>query len=266
MNVLKVFILIAAAALMLSVSADIFRRNGSGGGENIVIAEDKVLNGIYSEVTEINSKRLKNVVEYGDKYCTGYVSVKDDLEVHKAVLEEIRVLSNAVCDGETDDYEKVRKLAYWAAENIYYNDVAAHTSVTAETISLETVLETRTATCAGYSNLFSALCNAQDIYCINMRGGTHVVMDTDEYLLSVPMNHEWNAVMLGGEWVFADVTWLSNNLYDEEGFHKAEDFDDKYFGMSLEFMSYEHRIDLVDYRNFKSSVNAFDEKTGRWLK
>lgn len=72
--------------------------------------------------------------------------------------------------------------------------------------------------------------------------------------------------MLDGEWIFVDVTWLSNNIYNEDGYHKAEYFDNVYFDMSLEVMSYEHRIDLVDYRDFKSSVNAFDEETGRWLK
>lgn len=227
---------------------------------------DEFMADTYASVIERNSQKLESVVEYGDKFCTNYVSVKNDLKAHNAVLEEIRILSNAICDGTEDDYEKVRKIAYWVAENVYYNDVAAHTSVTAETISLETVLETKAATCAGYSNLFSALCNMQDIYCINMRGGSHVAMDTDEYLWSVPINHEWNAVIIDGEWIFVDVTWLSNNKYDEYGYHKAEDFDDVYFDMSLEVMSYEHRIDLVDYRNFKSSVNAFDEETGRWLK
>lgn len=261
---MKVFVLFIAAALMLYASANIILH--SRGSENIVIAEDEVLNGIYSNVTERNSEKLENIVEYGDKYCTNYISAKNDLEVHKAVLDKIRVLSNALCDGTEDDYEKVRKIAYWVAGNVYYNDVAAHTSVTAETVSLETVLETKTATCAGYSNLFSALCNMQDIYCINMRGGTHVIMDTDEYLFSVPTNHEWTAVMLDGEWIFVDVTWLSNNIYNENGYHKAEYFDDVYFDMSLEVMSYEHRIDIVDYRDFKSSVNAFDEETGRWLK
>lgn len=224
---------------------------------------DELMNEIYASVIEQNAVRLENVVEYGDKYCTNYVSVKNDLEVHKTVLEKLRVLSNAICDGEESDHEKVRKIAYWVAENVYYNDVAASTSVNAEVISLETVLETKTATCAGYSNLFSALCNMQDIYCINMRGGTCAVSSTDEFLFSAPMNHEWNAVRLDGEWVFIDVTWLSNNNYDEDGYHKSDSFDDMYFDMSLERMSYEHRIDLADYRDFKSSVNAFDEN-GRW--
>ena len=221
------------------------------------------LNKIYASIIEQNFGKLENVVEYGDKFCTNYVSVKNDLKVHEAVLEELRVLSNAICDGENDDYEKVRKIAYWVAENVYYNEVAASTSVNEETISLETVLETKTATCAGYSNLFSALCNMQDIYCINMRGGTCAAVTTDAFLISAPVNHEWNAVKLDGEWVFVDTAWLSNNKYTNNGYQKSNSFDNIYFGMSLELMSYEHRIDLVDYRNFKSSVNAFDEN-GRW--
>ena len=221
------------------------------------------LNRIFASIIEQNAAKLENIVEYGDKFCTNYVSVKNDLKVHEAILEELRVLSNAICDGENDDYEKVRKIAYWVAENVYYNEVAASTSVNEETISLETVLETKTATCAGYSNLFSALCNMQDIYCINMRGGTSAAVTTDIFLLSAPVNHEWNAVKLDGEWVFVDTAWLSNNKYTENGYQKSGGFDDIYFGMGIELMSYEHRIDLVDYRDFKSSVNAFDEN-GRW--
>lgn len=221
------------------------------------------MNGIFASVIEQNAEKLENIVEYGDKFCTNYISVKNDLKVHEAVLDELRVLSNAICDGETDDGEKVRKIAYWVAENVYYNEVAASTSVNEETISLETVLETKTATCAGYSNLFSALCNMQDIYCINMRGGTSAAVTTDMFLLSAPVNHEWNAVKLDGEWVFVDTAWLSNNKYTNNGYEKSNSFDDIYFGMSLELMSYEHRIDLVDYRDFRSSVNAFDEN-GRW--
>lgn len=238
------------------------------GGERIrlvvdLTADTENMNKIFASVIEQNAQKLENITEYGDKFCTKYISVQNDLKVHEAVLEELRVLSNAICDGETDDYEKVRKIAYWVAENVYYNEVAASTSVNEETISLETVLETKTATCAGYSNLFSALCNMQEIYCINMRGGTSAAVTTDMFLLSAPVNHEWNAVKLDGKWIFVDTAWLSNNKYTEKGYQKSSGFDDIYFGMSLELMSYEHRIDLVDYRNFKSSVNAFDEN-GRW--
>ncbi len=214
------------------------------------------LNVIYSEVIERNRTMLENPVEYGDKYCSGYISTKDDLKLHEDILDKLKVLSDEICSTAVTDYDKVEAIAYYVAENIYYNHVAADDSVTAETISLENVLNTQTATCAGYSNLFSALCNMQDIYCVNLRGGTFFDYFTAEHLLNAPINHEWNAVMIDNEWIFVDTTWLSNNKYTENGYEKAEDFDEVYLAMSLEKMSYEHRIDIVDYRNFKTSVNA----------
>lgn len=217
---------------------------------------DEELNIIYSEIIERNRKMLENPIEYGDEYCSGYISIKDDLRLHESILAELDKLSDEICSDAINDYEKVEAIAYYVAENIYYNHVAADNSVTAETISLENVLNTKTATCAGYSNLFSALCNMQDIYCVNLRGGTFFDYFTSEHLMNVPINHEWNAVLIDNEWFFVDTTWLSNNNYTENGYEKSDVLDEKYLLMSLEKMSYEHRIDIVDYRNFKTSVNA----------
>lgn len=211
----------------------------------------------YSPVFENNTRILGNIMEYGDEYCVGYVSVKKDAEVHRRVLAELKVLSDEICEGVDTDLEKVQKIEYWVADNLYYNNDAAETSVTAEVISLENVLETKTATCAGYSNLFSALCNMQDIYCVNLRGGTYIKQETPGSLLSVQMNHEWNAVRIDGEWLFIDTTWLSNNEYRNGEYIRSETMNTEYADMDFEHMSYEHRIDLADYRDFKSSVNVF---------
>lgn len=217
----------------------------------------------FAAIIENNKKKLEDPIDYGAKFCTEYVSTQNDIEVHKAVLAEIKALSDELCSGAESDYEKVRRLAYWVSDNIYYNKVAAETSVDSDTISLETVLGTKNATCAGYSNMFSALCNMQGLYCINIRGGTaYDVFDADT-LSAAPMNHEWNAVMIDGEWVFVDTTWISQNVYLGYATSRSEEFMDRYFDMSIELMSYEHRIDLVDHRDFAASVNAFDE-TGRW--
>ncbi|MDE6763379.1 MAG: hypothetical protein K2J73_06845 [Oscillospiraceae bacterium] len=213
----------------------------------------------FSEVFNLNRRMLNNVAEYGDKYCSGYVSTKDDYELHKRILMEVQMLSDEICAGAETDYEKVLKIEYWVADNIYYNYVSAETAVTADVICLETVLETKTATCAGYSNLFSALCNMQGIYCINLRGGTYISKDTPDQLMEMPMNHEWNAVMLDEEWIFIDTTWLSNNSYTaEDGYVRSGTMDEQYFHMTFEYMSYEHRIDIADYRDFKSSINVFE--------
>ena len=215
------------------------------------------LNTIYFDMIERNRTMLENPVEYGDEYCSGYVSTKKDLALHNGILSDLKNLSDKICADSKNDYDKIKAIAYYVAENVYYNKIAANDSVTADTISLETVMNTQIATCAGYSNYFSALCNMQGIYCVNLRGGTHVIdYETSEHLLGMPMNHEWNAVLVNDKWIFVDITWLSNNKYTENGYEKSESFDDQYFDMSLEEMSYEHRIDIIDYGDFKSSINA----------
>lgn len=214
----------------------------------------------YLPIFESNGRMLEQVMEYGDEFCSQYVSVKRDENLHREILAELQRLSDEICADAETDREKVAAIEYWVADNIYYNHSAAETAVTAEVISLETVLETKTTTCAGYANIFSALCNMQGIYCINLRGGTFVRQDTPDYLQSVPMNHEWNAVVIDGKWIFADTAWLSNNEYRDGQYYYAGDFDEEYFSYNMDFknMCYEHRIDLADYRNFKSSINAFE--------
>ena len=213
----------------------------------------------FADMFERNRRMLDNVMEYGDEYCSGYVSVKKDAELHKRILSELQRISDEICKGAETDREKVGRIEYWVADNIYYDHAAAETAVTAEVISLETVLDTKKTTCAGYSNMFSALCNMQGIYCANLRGGTYSYEDTPEHLMEAPMNHEWNAVLIDGEWIFIDTTWLSNNSYTEEyGYVYSATMDEMYIDMTLEYMSLEHRIDLADYRDFKSSVNVFE--------
>ena len=226
--------------------------------------QESELNEIYAPVIENNRKKLEHIMEYGDEFCSVYVSTSDSLSVHEEILNEIKTLSDSLCKGCETEHDKVKALAYWVAENIYYNHAAAESEVNSDTISLETTLKTKTTTCAGYSNLFSALCNMQGMYCINMRGGTFAVTDTADYLMDRPISHEWTAVIADGEWMYVDTTWLSNNSYTaEDGYVKADDFDDEYFDMSFEYMSYEHKIELVDYRDFKSSVNFLKNKPSK---
>ena len=255
----KKAIIIVTILFVLVIAFSLFLNSNPGIEEYETLPSIEEYNEIYADVIERNRTMLKNPIEYGDEYCSGYISTKDDIELHKTILNKLQMLSDNICSNTENDYEKIKAIAYYVAENIYYNHVAAHDSVTAEIISLEYVLDTKTATCAGYSNLFSALCNMQDIYCVNLRGGTNLKDHiTSEFLLNAQLNHEWNAVLIDGEWYFIDTTWISNNKYTENGYEKTNFFDDKYFYMSLEEMSYEHRIDIIDYRNFKTSINAFE--------
>ncbi len=246
---MKKYLCVLFVSLILSVSGIKFF-----GGTQETVNEN------YAPVFELNTHMLDNITEYGDKYCVGYVSTSKDPEKHRQILNEIRELSDEICEGADTDLVKVQKIEYWVADNIYYNYDAAETSVTAEVISLENVLKNKATTCAGYSNMFSALCNMQGIYCVNLRGGTYSKEDTPDNLLAMPMNHEWNAVRIDGEWLFIDTTWLSNNEYRGGEYTRSETMDTQYTDMDFEYMSYEHRIDLADYRDFASSINYFEQE------
>lgn len=254
-----------AAASALTAALCFLQFDGGETVERAVYAEDTAdkdseVCGSYQPIFDRNKKMLENITEYGDEYCVGYVSTSDDPERHRQTLEKLRELSEEICKGAKNDLEKVQKMELWTADNLYYNFDAAKTSVTAEVISLENVLKTRTATCAGFSNMFSALCNMQGIYCVNLRGGTYVKEETPDNLTDIPMNHEWNAVRIDGEWLFIDTTWLSNNMYQNGEYIRSETMDTQYLDMDFENMCYEHRIDIADYRDFASSINYFERE------
>lgn len=208
---------------------------------------------IHNDVIAQNEKRLSKPMKYN--VCELYTSTSDDKDTLISVLTDIKVLSDEICKDAESEYDKVVKLTYYVAENIYYDKIAAETNVNDNTISLENILKTKKTVCAGYSNLFSALCSMQDIYCLNLKGGTiHKNEDKTADLRKAPMNHEWNAVQINDEWLFIDTTWCSNNTYDKHGYNQISFLNTNYSVMSMDIMSYDHRIDRVDYRNFKETL------------
>jgi transglutaminase/protease-like cytokinesis protein 3 len=161
--------------------------------------------------------------------------------------------------GITDDYDKIRILHNYVAENIYYDFEAKEDFANLETISLKHVLEYKRTICAGYANLFSALCDAQGIYCVNIRGSVRTNEVPDISLDDAPTNHEWTAVWLDIEnrWVYVDCTWDSRNKYYSEEDMESDAFDSTYFDISVENISKNHKAKIVDYRDFFDAVNYF---------
>lgn len=93
------------------------------------------------------------------------VTVSDNAETAAGILEEVKSLSDQICAGITSDYDKARALCEWVSANIYYDKDAAADGVTEEEVSLEFVLKYHRSVCFGWSNLYSALCQAQGITC-----------------------------------------------------------------------------------------------------
>lgn len=209
-------------------------------------------------VVEINTKKLKqNPIDLDETVLLSYLDGHGDEEACLEVWKEIKELSDSICqdveayEDVSEDYVKVYELAKYVAFNYYY-DWDGFDNVSLDTINLATVMETHKATCAGYSNMFAALCEAQGYKVMSLKGGTPSTLIDIGYedIVDSPTNHEWSAVYVDDRWVFVDITWLSANSYKEETFLTGKFAHFKYFDMDFEFMCTEHRIDVMEYRNF----------------
>ena len=139
---------------------------------------------------------MNNIQNFGADFTIGYISSEKDIEKCRMILYEIKSISDEICKNAETDSEKAALIAVWVSENIYYNADEAAVGIGPDTISLETALALNTGTCAGYSNIFSALCQAQGLYCINLRGAADDI--GVEPLEKFPTNHEWNGVFCDG--------------------------------------------------------------------
>jgi transglutaminase/protease-like cytokinesis protein 3 len=221
----------------------------------------------FSTVLQINVNKFENLTEdnattYSSEFVVDYVTPSRDYAEVVETLSRVQELSNTLCEGISDDYDKMLKLHDYVCQTISYDHVSANDSADFNTICLKNVLDDGKTICAGYSNLFSALCEAQGMYCINIRGSAR----TNEYPNlgdeDSPTNHEWTAVWYESEsrWVFVDCTWDSHNQYTEDGY-SYDDITHTYFDMSMEEMSVKHKAKIIDHRDFFDAVNYFTTET-----
>ncbi|MGN1411564.1 MAG: transglutaminase domain-containing protein [Oscillospiraceae bacterium] len=222
----------------------------------------------FSSVLQTNIDKIENISKgtaktYSAEFVIDYISPSRDYNTVIKTLNQVREISNTICNGITDDYQKIKKIHDYVCYNVAYDHISAENTADFNTICLENVIKNKRTICAGYSNFFSALCNAQGLYCINIRGA---VMSNDANSdLSAEdtvTNHEWNAVWYEAQnrWIFVDCTWDSNNDYSEDGFTYGN-VNDIYFDMSMEKMSMNHKIKIIDHRDFFDAINYFQDKS-----
>ena len=126
------------------------------------------------------------------------------------IPEAVGALSREIAGGETDDYEKVRLLHEWTAQNIAYDyDLLNFASPAALSAGceLEAVLANRRSVCSGFTELLVALIRAQGIpalYCTCLSG---------EY--SLGDTHAYAEAFVNGRWVRMDATWDSVGIWED---------------------------------------------------
>lgn len=211
---------------------------------------------------EKNRAVIENPVNTPSKLWAAYVCSHYDPEHTRAVLEKVKNLSDEICQGASDDYEKILRICRWVSDNLYYDHDARDISVTAETVCLEHVLETRHTVCGGYANMFNALCQAQGLSTMNVRGATATDGITFDELTNAGINHEWSAVRLDDRIVIVDAGWNSLNDYEngEEIYRGCFEF---YTDITIEALSMDHCGYSAEIREFFKAEEYF--KTDEYI-
>lgn len=201
-------------------------------------------------IFEKNAEKLADVPLCGQAVLDEYISPRSDAAERADVLRRVKELSDEICKGCETDAERLYAICDWVSRNIYYDFDARNSEVTADVICLKNVLETKRTTCAGYATFTAALCGAQGIVCVDLRGGSSSEGWKRSELPDAPMNHEWNGAIIDGKWVFCDTTWASQNSYENGAYFQNEPLTPFYYGADFSQMCIEHRIDIAEFRDF----------------
>lgn len=188
---------------------------------------------VYESNKNIYSKE-KNASEYLAE--TGAIQSKDT---------EISVLAQELTKDITDEYDRVKAVHDWVAENIYY-DYDALYGGSYQDMDARSVLMTRKGVCEGYANLTAALLRSIGIPC-KLQGGYALGIDTKkEWTLSnidtTEENHAWNEAYVNGRWIIIDVTWDSQNQYKDGRYIMGDTVTQTYFDSTIEFFSLSHKF------------------------
>lgn len=202
-----------------------------------------------SEISESNAAATRVVIMLPAEGVAEYVDAEKDPERIAETLAQVKAISDEVCEGLNDDYDKLRALSDWVSTNIYYDFDSRDNSVTPETLCLSHVLETHRSVCGGFSTLFSALCAAQGITCCNIRGTAL----TSGLCYAEPHEsdalHEWNYVILDGRHIWIDTVWNTYNSYKNGEYHRGS-VSMEYFDVPDEVLALDHRASRCEQRDY----------------
>lgn len=213
-------------------------------------AESDLLTAVTpEEISSHNTAALEHSITIPKDAVSLYVCADGEAERVRKTLLQVKELSDEICNGLSDDREKLRAISVWVSENLYYDCDACANGVMLDNISLENVLDTRRTVCLGFSNMLAALCTAQNIDCRVVRG-TAVVIGTFSDDVEAEL-HEWNVAVIDGKTVWLDALWETGNSYFKGQYIDGKQ-NDKYFDADDLVLAKNHRADRIEIRDYFS--------------
>ena len=196
-----------------------------------------------------NSRAVNAVIDASEAKVAQYITLDGSRDKIPEILNEIKNISDGICAGITDDYEKLRAISRWVSDNIYYDHPIYNKGAPQYCLSLEYMLENRSSICGGYSNMTSALCAAQGIRCLNITG--MALNDDRNYLQNaVGEFHEWNVAEIGGRQIIVDTGWNSRKGINSNGSLSERPSGCMYFDISEDVFSFDHKAQTSEYRDY----------------
>lgn len=213
-----------------------------------------------NSLERLNAAKLEKPYEAAPEAAVYYISATSDKSEVESALEQLEGIVREVCGDETDDYRKAYLLNRWMADNIYYDHDAAETSVTLDTVAIYNVLERRRTTCAGFANTYSALLEMAGIRSLNLKGAVVTTEISYDDLTEAAENHEFSAFWYDKQnrWVYADSCWSGAGDYQEGSWNERITYD-KYFDITGEAFSFNHRVDKAEERFYRKALEVLEQ-------
>lgn len=146
-------------------------------------------------------------------------------EVPESEASDIETLTLYLKKNAKTKTEIVARIYFWIVENIKYDWDAFRNNKQID-VSASSTLENRKSVCAGYANLFKAMCDNAKIKCAVITGYAKAEGFYHGEKLTEP-NHAWNAVKIYDKWELIDVTWGRGLIINNEG--EVEFWNARYF-------------------------------------
>ncbi|MBE0647568.1 MAG: hypothetical protein IH596_07285 [Bacteroidales bacterium] len=146
----------------------------------------------------------------------------------RSMESNVQSLADYLMVKAGSEAEMARLVFSWMAYNIKY-DARSFNSGQYGDMSATGVLKSRLAVCAGFANLFQAICGAGGLECVTISGYSKGYGYRPKQKFT-KTDHTWNAVKINGEWYLMDATWGQGYGETRGGRMVArEKFDDYWF-------------------------------------
>lgn len=227
----------------------IYEKSGSRCNYRVKFADGAVCLPDCSEVAEKNINVTEKAVEQPLEQVSEYVALGSDKQTVREILLTVKELSDEICAGLSSEYDKLRAIENWVANNIYYDYPAFDRGVPEETLTLKYILENKSTVCGGYSNLTAALAAAQGIEIYNVHGtgaeGGYCFEENPS-----EATHEFNFAVIDGRVIWLDSDFDSRCYYLRNGNYETGKATRKFFDIDVEQLSLTHRAKYAEHRDY----------------